>query len=292
MGRSLSISAADSDWWTVSEVRHKVHRQRCWHAWVGTLDEFKRIGSITEKLFSERRLVLIETKRKELSERREASTQSSVSDTQLALNATMDQGELDRFSNSLYFETTIESGPDSSTGELEATFAEFDRRTVTGVTFNGRFSYEVGDELLRVVVSWGDLRQAIRVDVVSADHGWANKALASLSEEIDKGRVRWSWVHLVWGRTLVAAAINAALIVALFLIIERFWISAYAIVVAGGIALLISTMTIVPDKSFYKIFPMTEILASTGESTGRRRWGLLGSIFLMITAGIIVNILV
>ena len=159
------------------------------------------------------------------------------------------------------------------------------------MTFKGRFSYELGDELLRVVVSWGNLRPSIRIDVVSADHGWANKVLASLSEEIDKGRVRWSWVHRPLGRGLVGGATHVALSVALLLIIWPFWMSAYALPVATVISFSIVAMTIFPDKSFYKIFPTTEILASTGKSTGRRRWELLGSIFLTIMLGIIVGIL-
>lgn len=203
----------------------------------------------------------------------------------------MDQGELDWFATGLYFETTIESGPDSSTGELEATFAEFDPRTVTGVTFTGRFPYDVRDELLQITVSWGKL-QAIRVDVVSIDHGWANKVLASISEEIDKGHVRWSWVQRTWGRAIIASAITWALYIALLLIIGQFWMSPYVSVVAGIVGLLLAMTIVVPDKLFYKIFPMIEILNSTGGSAGRRRAGLLGSILLTITLGIIVNILV
>jgi hypothetical protein len=198
---------------------------------------------------------------------------------------------LEALSEIVGFQIILKNGVDSVRGRPNEIFEEFDRRTFTELSFIGEFRYERHEEELRVSVeSMPEFsRGAIEVKVTSSDSGWANKALAMLSEEIDKGASRLSWVHHFLARWLLGFVIAVATGAALYFTIPAFVTSENQAVIQT-IAILLPSFLICGTRTvYYSIFPRIEISETDGPSRGTKSVFYIIGIFVTVVLGILVN---
>lgn len=242
----------------MDDLKRRTVRRRTWLAWAGTIDELRSIGRTVERLY----------------------------DTARTPDADGCSGDSLSNVDKLMFETTITHGDDSVTGNLNAAISELDRRTATSVTF--RIYHRFSDERLRLEMKWLEFFYAVRLVISSPDPGWANQALGSVSEEVDKGRPRWAWTRSIWGRILVYIFSVSMVGVGASLLVEPFVSSLWRTIIANVITFSLGAIFL-PERIYSWLFPGVEIIAPGGTSTGSRRFIFVGSIVLTIALGVLVN---
>jgi hypothetical protein len=275
----------------VDAVQHRITRKRSWQAWAGTIDELKRVGQIAQDIFRERQHQIAIEQYSHLDD----GVERLDSDERLTFEQKYERRKREELLSADRFQAVLENGPDTASGGLEDVLAEFDQRTVTVVKFEGTvYDDSVGREHLAVVFSWQKpLTPAVVLNVTSADHGWANKARAVLSEELDKRKLWWANVHKPIWHLLLTIAAFLVVELSVVLIIHRFVDNAATrYIVSFAIAALVVYPVMLSNKIFTKMFPRCEILDSSGSSTaGTKRLVALLSAVGSILIGVLVNLI-
>lgn len=244
----------------MSDLESRTVRRRNWLAWAGTTDELRSIGRIVERLFDSITV---------------PEGGGSPADSVFGVDK-------------LTFETTVTHGDDAVWGGLDRALSELDRRTVTSVSF--RITTRIGEDRLRVELSWRDLYYPVRLVISSPDPGWAKQAFTSISEEIDKGRPRWAWVCSGWGRSIVTTSSTITFATGVSLLVAPFVHSpTFRLSIVIGIELVMLVLVGVSQRTYRWIFPAVELIVPGGTSTGSRRFAFIGSLALTVAVGILVN---
>ena len=196
---------------------------------------------------------------------------------------------------------TMVDGDDTTTGASAAVFAELDKRTVRSLTFVVGDSYE--NEHVIIELSREGIRSSgysgmmssaygVTLKVASTDRGWAKQVFAQLSEEVDKGVPKYSWVHKRLGRLVVGVGSVIAVTFAIILMIlpaiphgDR-WIAW----VGSAYSMLFGSTAIVSTTWFFNwLAPPFEVIGEDGQTSGWRRVSALLGIAGTVILGIIVN---
>lgn len=170
----------------------------------------------------------------------------------------------------LSFQATVAEESEETTGDPEDMLQELDRRTLVELGFVGRFRYS--SEKLEIAFKQTRFGAAVRLHVRSDDVGWARATFSHLSDEIDKGRPWWSWVHSTRGsfglQVLTTLVFLLALLVALWpekpMTGTQWANSIICLLVASFVLGAILTSNAV----LFRLFPPFEITEGGTRSTG------------------------
>lgn len=275
----------------LAEVEHRTEKTRAWPAWAGTREDLGRIGAVTQGLF--------EFRKKSLCEAYQAGLENEIDD-QINEDRQREgiRKQAEQFANSMRLEATVAHGTDSSTGQPDDVIKELDRRTVTSYTLESLFPYPTRDESLTVKFMWahGDNSTGAEVKIGSKDIGWANQALAMLSEEIDKGGPKWFSVHKPAMRfavhLLVTLSVAGSITFAFAPLLQgALAVIALAIVSVLFVAWLLVGVAVLAPFVYNTIFPPVELLGEDFHSTTGRRVAFFSSLVLTVALGVFVNII-
>jgi hypothetical protein len=253
--------------------RRTATKRAIWRAWTGTLEDLHKINKRFVELVQSRRAALAR---------------------ELPGGYARDE----RLKDLLPQTVLVTKAEETVSGPFDEVVGEVDPRTWDTLTFRAGSEYR--GELLHLNVRRQPDRDGavVELTIKSADPGWAASSVARMSELLELGKPRWSWLHTTWAPPLLTFITYMLLLVAPQVAIAPWRSSSpFALGIAVVCIVLVSVCAVVSSLTLghrlvRRMVPPSEIRYDhTPQSSGSRFIGSLLAVWIIPILIAVVTIL-
>lgn len=264
-------------------VDRTVTQDRTWKAWVGSFAQLERIHSRLKELAVDRQSALLAAIPEplpgdaddpwELRYEREKQTRARADIT-------------DKYK----VVARLASPGEAISGTFDEVKQEFDTRTFTRLAFS--IDTPLGSDD-RVVLRFDPYKKKggnpppdLHLDVKSSDRGWALQVMAQVSDEIQRGVPRWSWLYKGWAAGLGTVVLYIAFLVSLRPLLKLIpkTSDTTAELVAAVASIVLALALNWNSRLLYTILPPIEITHDGNQSSASRSIGFLFGVIVVPVA--------